>query len=1145
MIDEVQLKQSNVVGDEVILEDIYPKTSSSSVKNNSTGEPLDQTLDKLWNAINNKLSRIVNSINGKTGVVVLTADDVGLGNVDNVSNAELKQWVLQKISEAFENKRINLLNDENALLTLLATNNMDYKDSAFYIKSLNSSDTRGYIGYIYANENSSVLSYESMPINTIGSHDKAIKYEDGNIGVHISSYEDALKVLNTYTSDQYNGLYIDKSKVMGRLLYFEGLYGDTGLGTLEDNALLRLSNETSTTYPVCYIKINNTTLTPETNPFRLCKTDIRIGDIIITSFKEYLTDIEERYLLSQFERGSSYIDEQGSDYEVGDKLQIKDDTTGSYVKFKIASIDENSVYIIEIIESYASSASTILTGTFDCEYIEGHSGSGTGMRISLYEEDWVPYRKLSKPNISPLLTRYNSAIGIVTSAPTLQDPLKSFEISFYTIQVEPGYGLTNQQLNSEIPDRKDKLSIQLPHGESPVGFSSFSGLDCIRDWNDYGIYLNRFPGSVIKDVIYSDKKTGVMTPFGFHNFITTPDKSNGGLRIMTDMSLCIQSFNDYHDNTLKSQNKRSGSLLVGNWSAPFANIDNPNSHDDLIQHNLTSTLEQQDVSYLGINLAKIVNMYDSGHMEYSFINMSGLRIISHPNDTFDPSLVNIDSDDANTINGIPVIDVYLVDNHTIYGYLKKQSTDIIDESLELKLDVFYRIAKISPEYSEEDTWHVDEYLQYDDYAETIDPTKRLNNLGTLNDIKKNFNNKPLSGGLCVNVGKFLNISPGPGFDVINDDYYNFGKVNVNVGDGLKDNGHNKLIIDIGNNEDYANALSYDNSITGTGHTQPIGVFLNPNSGLTTSTSGGVKSLSINTGNYLRVEDNKLHVNVANYKGIATFIEDGNKYIGIRHTISANHNGLCHNDDILTMTPDGMLKGHINILKGLIYRGDLTGSYGYGGLTSYATINGGTAWDSSVIIDRGSGYEVGDTITIHDDDHCWSGNVDTTLEILSVDENGGVLTVSTPSSYGWYHDIFANISGKNLVYESTDNPHATHYSGITTSGNGHDLKIQLAFSHNFTIHDIGGLEINASGNAIGFKSDKTEPKCSLNSSIQVYTVGNTYYPGDTLIVLNESNTYICATQTEFTATSVETDCGSTNESNARIIVTLNATGSIPS
>ena len=115
MQDNIQLKQEEIVGNEVVLSDINPKTSSNSVTDSATGVQLNETLEKMWNSINNKLTRIVNSVNGRTGVVVLRSEDVGLGNVDNVSFGDIKQWVIDLLTTEFGNKRFKLFEDFSQL----------------------------------------------------------------------------------------------------------------------------------------------------------------------------------------------------------------------------------------------------------------------------------------------------------------------------------------------------------------------------------------------------------------------------------------------------------------------------------------------------------------------------------------------------------------------------------------------------------------------------------------------------------------------------------------------------------------------------------------------------------------------------------------------------------------------------------------------------------------------------------------------------------------------------------------------------------------------------------------------------------------------------------------------------------------------
>ncbi len=119
MEDRVQLKQEEVVDNEIVLKDINPKSSTKSIDDSATGASLNETLDRMWNAINNKLGRIANSVNGRTGVVVLTSSDVGLGDVNNVSFADIKQWVIDRLIDELGSKRIKLLNsfDDLSYLT--------------------------------------------------------------------------------------------------------------------------------------------------------------------------------------------------------------------------------------------------------------------------------------------------------------------------------------------------------------------------------------------------------------------------------------------------------------------------------------------------------------------------------------------------------------------------------------------------------------------------------------------------------------------------------------------------------------------------------------------------------------------------------------------------------------------------------------------------------------------------------------------------------------------------------------------------------------------------------------------------------------------------------------------------------------------
>ena len=106
-IDNMQLKHEEMLDDNVVLTDINPISNTKSVDDSATGEKLQKTIARIWEAINSKVSRQVNSINGRSGVVVLTPDDVGLGNVSNYSEAYYKKMILIDLDVLFHSHIIH------------------------------------------------------------------------------------------------------------------------------------------------------------------------------------------------------------------------------------------------------------------------------------------------------------------------------------------------------------------------------------------------------------------------------------------------------------------------------------------------------------------------------------------------------------------------------------------------------------------------------------------------------------------------------------------------------------------------------------------------------------------------------------------------------------------------------------------------------------------------------------------------------------------------------------------------------------------------------------------------------------------------------------------------------------------------------
>ena len=260
--NRVQLNREEIVGNEVVLSEIAPKTNTESVDDSAKGTKLSQTLEKIWNDINNKLSREVNSVNGRTGVVVINAADVGLGNVDDVSFDDIKKWVIERLQQEFNNHTLQLFNNMNDAQLFASEHGPSYAGTPFYSSHgfmiddpAERSDYRAHIGYFFADGNS--LAINSVALDTIGMTDNSLIYNTsiegknfsgGMIGVNIWKYEDALKLYNAHSGDPAtpatlgeSGLYIDRDAISQNVFIINGCYGD---GTPSDiSALLYLEGQ--------------------------------------------------------------------------------------------------------------------------------------------------------------------------------------------------------------------------------------------------------------------------------------------------------------------------------------------------------------------------------------------------------------------------------------------------------------------------------------------------------------------------------------------------------------------------------------------------------------------------------------------------------------------------------------------------------------------------------------------------------------------------------------------------------------------------------------------------------------------------------------------------------------------------------------
>jgi hypothetical protein len=313
--DKVQLKREEVVGSDVVLQDINPKTKTNSITDSTKGVPLDQVLAMIKNMINNKLSRNVNSVNGRTGVVVLDASDVGLSNVDNVSFGDIKRWVIEYMEDIFDTKHLILKEYLTEIHTIIGTNDKAYADTPFYCEKgdSQSGDYMAYIGYIWWDDEHQSLQETHLQIRVVGYTDRSLIYNtnvgdrhfsNGGLAVNIWKGEDALKVMNNvisqtgYSAEELgeSGLYIDKPKIVPDVYFFDGIYGTLDVdGEVMHNhdALVYWSTDphdgTVGNLPIIQIFVNGVEVSKSAQTGGTVETlhtqqNFKVGDIIISNF---------------------------------------------------------------------------------------------------------------------------------------------------------------------------------------------------------------------------------------------------------------------------------------------------------------------------------------------------------------------------------------------------------------------------------------------------------------------------------------------------------------------------------------------------------------------------------------------------------------------------------------------------------------------------------------------------------------------------------------------------------------------------------------------------------------------------------------------------------------------------------------------
>lgn len=191
---QVQLKRETLLNDEAVLEEVFPKTMTDAVIDTNSGVKLSEVIDTILTAINNKVSRNVNSVNGRSGVVLLDASDVGLGNVDNVSTADIKAWIINYVADQFHGKRLILKDYFSEIQPLIDSNNDEYDGVSFvceHLDEFNPNDQTMVIGCIYKESDRLHEKHKAFDFGG-GTGVGRIEYDQNNqpLGEYFNIYEE-------------------------------------------------------------------------------------------------------------------------------------------------------------------------------------------------------------------------------------------------------------------------------------------------------------------------------------------------------------------------------------------------------------------------------------------------------------------------------------------------------------------------------------------------------------------------------------------------------------------------------------------------------------------------------------------------------------------------------------------------------------------------------------------------------------------------------------------------------------------------------------------------------------------------------------------------------------------------------------------
>ena len=482
MQDRIQLKREEVVGEGVALSDINPVTNTKSVDDDSAGVPLDVTIERLWQAINNSLSRVVNSVNGRSGIVVVTADDVGLGNVTNVSYGTIQEWVIKELADQFGIKHLMLFDTEAEMNAAMEGWRRDtgHANVPFYIRNNSTEDMRSFIGYFAWDDATAMLVPVKKAIDTIGYADNSIIYNEsingralgnGGIGVNIWSGEDALKIYNASAIKSQSGLMIDKDKIAPHVYFYNGAYGnDASEGDL---AALVYTDDGVTTATTHKLRINVKGITMTDPTVDTCQT-FKKNDIIVCNFSD-----------------NGYRNNDGSlKSNVVPELVCRESMIGTVISVP-DGVDPSSPYVIDFfpIKPYVG---------MGLKYYEVHTDATTNKKSTMIGIDLLTGKMTSAfidANVSGINAfsspdRYDVTISDMKTNHTVT-PVGRFSTSIsgsnsafispdFSMNIVPS-NIFGNTTNSPITNWPPKTPGESTNGNSrPIGNQSFVGVNLLK-----------------------------------------------------------------------------------------------------------------------------------------------------------------------------------------------------------------------------------------------------------------------------------------------------------------------------------------------------------------------------------------------------------------------------------------------------------------------------------------------------------------------------------------------------------------------------------------------------------------------------------------------------------------------------------------